>query len=732
MTTQTSFDPYLHWLGIPPQEQPPNYYRLLGLQAYEQNMQTILSAADQRLTYLASMMHSEYASYAQQLYNEISYVRSYLSDQQTKQQYDAWLYQVTSGYQPQQDSQNQGYQQSQNYQAPPVHQQPQTPSQPADPYAQAQPYQSSSHQPPMQDLGDASNQTPQAPQTAGPANTPAAGYPAAEQPQQPSDGTQPEQNPAEPSAKFVAGDSGPKLMPPKKRGSQAAENASPAQSAESAPPSPAAPSASYTPMNQPSYPSPPQPSAPTSPPQASAPQSPAYGTPASPYQASAPIPHSPGQGATENHYAHSPYGNQGTPANTPGVPQAPPAAGIPQATPGIPQASPYGTPSGGYGTDPVPLPNVPQNPGGYPQATAQPQGPSFGMDSPSSFSSTSSMSMRRRKSISPAVGGIIAVVGLIGILGVILGMSTEDGKNDPVAKNNEPKKLGPNDPIGQDNPPPTQPPGGQDQEPGPSKLTLPPDPQPPQPEPMDDPTPAEPAPITPTPTPTEPPGMENPPNTGNPPSEDPTTDNPNPGDNPPATDDPDSSMINPLEIELPPTLDAPTESSPQQAEDLTKALQQVRLAMEERNMDAASESLKTAQEQAVTAEQQAEVARYKLAVENLKKFWEGVASQMDAMSAGEEIMVKGRIVVVVEATADKLILRDGGRNRRFALNVLPTSLVMHIAGRYFDSSPGSQLLIATFHAIDPEGDQLQARQKLDLVAAAGAKKDAEAIRSFLE
>ena len=25
------FDPYRKWLGIPPQEQPPNHYRLLGI-----------------------------------------------------------------------------------------------------------------------------------------------------------------------------------------------------------------------------------------------------------------------------------------------------------------------------------------------------------------------------------------------------------------------------------------------------------------------------------------------------------------------------------------------------------------------------------------------------------------------------------------------------------------------------------------------------------------------------
>ena len=35
------FDAYHRWLGIPPAEQPPNYYRLLGLQAFEHDRDVI-------------------------------------------------------------------------------------------------------------------------------------------------------------------------------------------------------------------------------------------------------------------------------------------------------------------------------------------------------------------------------------------------------------------------------------------------------------------------------------------------------------------------------------------------------------------------------------------------------------------------------------------------------------------------------------------------------------------
>ena len=36
-----SFDPYHKWLGIPPQDQPPHYYRLLGIELFESDPDVI-------------------------------------------------------------------------------------------------------------------------------------------------------------------------------------------------------------------------------------------------------------------------------------------------------------------------------------------------------------------------------------------------------------------------------------------------------------------------------------------------------------------------------------------------------------------------------------------------------------------------------------------------------------------------------------------------------------------
>ena len=42
-----AFDPYRKWLGIPVQDQPPNHYRLLGIELFEADPDVISNAADE-------------------------------------------------------------------------------------------------------------------------------------------------------------------------------------------------------------------------------------------------------------------------------------------------------------------------------------------------------------------------------------------------------------------------------------------------------------------------------------------------------------------------------------------------------------------------------------------------------------------------------------------------------------------------------------------------------------
>lgn len=85
------FDPLYTWLGIPPEEQPPDYYRLLGLCAFEDNPDVIECAADRQIAYIRTVQAGPHAGLAQELLNHLAAARVCLLDPIKKAEYDAWL-----------------------------------------------------------------------------------------------------------------------------------------------------------------------------------------------------------------------------------------------------------------------------------------------------------------------------------------------------------------------------------------------------------------------------------------------------------------------------------------------------------------------------------------------------------------------------------------------------------------------------------------------------------------
>jgi hypothetical protein len=86
-----AFDPYHKWLGIPPGEQPPHHYRLLGIMPFESDADVISNAADQRMVHVRSFQSGKHSALSQRILNEISTARVCLLDRQKKPQYDAQL-----------------------------------------------------------------------------------------------------------------------------------------------------------------------------------------------------------------------------------------------------------------------------------------------------------------------------------------------------------------------------------------------------------------------------------------------------------------------------------------------------------------------------------------------------------------------------------------------------------------------------------------------------------------
>jgi formylglycine-generating enzyme required for sulfatase activity len=69
------FDPYHKWLGIPPEEQPPNHYRLLGIALFEDDRDVIEAAADQRMAFVQQMATGPHVEASQKLLNELARAR---------------------------------------------------------------------------------------------------------------------------------------------------------------------------------------------------------------------------------------------------------------------------------------------------------------------------------------------------------------------------------------------------------------------------------------------------------------------------------------------------------------------------------------------------------------------------------------------------------------------------------------------------------------------------------
>jgi len=90
-SSRPPFDPYHAWLSIPPTEQPPNLYRLLGLDLFEKKDDVIDSAADRQMAHVRTFQGGKHRDHSQKLLNEISNARITLLDKKKRDAYDVQL-----------------------------------------------------------------------------------------------------------------------------------------------------------------------------------------------------------------------------------------------------------------------------------------------------------------------------------------------------------------------------------------------------------------------------------------------------------------------------------------------------------------------------------------------------------------------------------------------------------------------------------------------------------------
>lgn len=87
----SDFDPYRVWLSIPANEQPANYYRLLGVELFESDDEVIISAADRQITHVSTFQSGQYSEQAQRILRELATAQVTLLNKSKKVKYDAQL-----------------------------------------------------------------------------------------------------------------------------------------------------------------------------------------------------------------------------------------------------------------------------------------------------------------------------------------------------------------------------------------------------------------------------------------------------------------------------------------------------------------------------------------------------------------------------------------------------------------------------------------------------------------
>lgn len=88
------FDPYYTWLAIPPEDQPPDYYRLLGLRPLEPDLEAITKAAEQRIAHVRSQQAGAPRDVVQKILDELAGAQAVLSNPRRKAVYDGQLSQA--------------------------------------------------------------------------------------------------------------------------------------------------------------------------------------------------------------------------------------------------------------------------------------------------------------------------------------------------------------------------------------------------------------------------------------------------------------------------------------------------------------------------------------------------------------------------------------------------------------------------------------------------------------
>jgi len=91
MAEPPPFDPYYKWLGIPPDQQPPNHYQLMRLEPFESDTEVIVHTYNKELKALEQYKEGEHADQVQRLCDDLEEAHRCLLNPTDRAAYDDQL-----------------------------------------------------------------------------------------------------------------------------------------------------------------------------------------------------------------------------------------------------------------------------------------------------------------------------------------------------------------------------------------------------------------------------------------------------------------------------------------------------------------------------------------------------------------------------------------------------------------------------------------------------------------
>lgn len=152
---------------------------------------------------------------------------------------------------------------------------------------------------------------------------------------------------------------------------------------------------------------------------------------------------------------------------------------------------------------------------------------------------------------------------------------------------------------------------------------------------------------------------------------------------------------------------------------VNKGLTTARTAIKLRHFADADTQFDLLELEGPTAKSLAEIDQVRSLCHYNKEFWHAAQESWKGLIAGNELMVNDETIVVVETSADKLIIRAAGQNRVYSVENMPASLALVLAEKWFKNDGVAKAALGAFHSTDPKGDKKKGRELLDQAAKEG-------------